>query len=428
MTNPLTIYKSDTDQVRSQDADLWDEVRRIFDGFERAAFAKELEAVFKNLHDEELVETLEKTRWTGRPGNPIKVMWRTIIASYVLDIPTIEGLRRRLQEPFLAIQCDILSDKQIPSRFAYYRFIKKLIAHTELIEKCMAKTIEAIKDKLPGFGETIVVDSTDVPTYSKRYKKPPSDPDAGWGFKKNSDGEEYKWLGYKMHLASTLVGNHEIPLMPVVTPANANDSPLMIPLLQKNKALIKGFSPKFVLADAGYDAYENYRAVVEDFGAIPSIKLNPRKKIKTSVANMIKILPELVNFLCDNEGTPHCKAGIPMVFWGYDAKQKTLKYRCPAACGKQSCLAAESCSSSPYGHVVKLKLKDDYRRFIQIPRHTKRWRKLYNHRTSIERIFSRCKKDGDGKLVNHRIRGLDKITLNCLLSVWVMRAKVHSRI
>ena len=70
-----------------------------------------------------------------------------------------------------------------------------------------------------------------------------------------------------------------------------------------------------------------------------------------------------------------------------------------------------------------LPVGDDYRRFIQIPRHTKKWKKLYDKRTSIERIFSRLKKDGDGKLVDHRLRGLDKITLNCLLSVWVMQAR-----
>ncbi|MCX6009072.1 MAG: transposase [Chloroflexi bacterium] len=69
-------------------------------------------------------------------------------------------------------------------------------------------------------------------------------------------------------------------------------------------------------------------------------------------------------------------------------------------------------------------LKDDYRRFIQVPRHTERWRKLYNMRTSVERVFSRLKKDGDGKLVDHRIRGLEKVTLNCLLSVWVMQVKI----
>ncbi len=416
--NSLTVSIISTKRAKSQDAALWDEVKRIFQGFERTAFAKELQAVFENLYDEELLEALEKTRWTGRPGYPTKVMWRTIIAANVLDIPTIQELIRTLhRNPFVAIQCGISSEEEIPTRFAYYRFVKKLISHTELIEKCMAKTLEAIKKQLPGFGDVVVVDSTDVPTYSKRFKKPPSDRDAGWGFKKNSDGEEYKWLGYKMHLASTIVGKHEIPLLPMVTPANANDSPMMIPLVEKNKSQIKGLSFNFVLGDKGYDAGENYRAIVQDFKAIPIIDLNLRGR---------KGKPDRFEDIANEYGTPFCAWGVPMVFWGYDKKQKRLKYRCPLACGKQGCTWIDKCSKSSYGQVVKIQLKDDYRRFIQIPRRTKQWQKLYNKRTSIERIFSRLKKDGDGRLVNHRMRGLGKITLNCLLSVWVMQAKVFA--
>ena len=414
--NPLATAIIDTEQAKSQDAVLWDEVRRIFQGFEETAFAKELKAVFENLQDGELLKALEKTRWTGRPGNPIKVMWKTTIASYVLDIPTIEGLRRRLQEPFLAIQCGIFSNKQIPSRFAYYRFTRKLIAHRGLIEKCMAKTINALREQLPEFARTVVVDSTDVPTYSRRYKKPSSDLDAGWGFKKNSNGEDYQWLGYKVHLLAD--AKYEIPLVPIVTPANANDSPLMMPVLDKNKALIKNFSPKYILGDKGYDAKENYRAIVEDFKAVPVIDMNVRGR-KGKIDRLMDI--------ADDHGTPLCAWGIPMVFWGYDNRQKRLKYRCPLACGKKGCTWAEKCSTSKYGHVVKIRLKDDYRRFIQIPRHTDRWKIVYNRRTSIERIFSRLKKDGDGKLINHRIRGLDKITLNCQLSVWVMQTRNLAR-
>lgn len=413
MTKPLTLLKITTDEAKSQDTVIWDEVKRIFSGFESAAFTKELKAVFENLNDEELLEALEKTRWTGRSGYPIKVMWRTIIVSYVFDIPTIQELIRTLnRNPFVAIQCSIYSSEEIPTRFSYYRFIKKLIAHRELIEKCMAKTIEALQRQLPGFGEVVAVDSTDIPTYSKKYKKPSSDPDAGWGFKKNSDGEDYRWLGYKMHLASTIVGKHEIPMLPIVTAANANDSPLLIPLLEKNRSLIKGFSPKFVLGDKGYDAKENYRVIVEDFKAVPIIDLNLRSQ---------KGKPSTFEDIGDAYGTPYCAWGIPYVFWGYDKKQKILKYRCPLACGKQGCTWLDKCSRSSYGQVVKVKLKDDYRRFTQVPRKTKKWRSLYTKRTSIERIFSRCKKDGDGRLINHRMRGLEKITLNCLLSVWVIQ-------
>ena len=415
MTKLLTIYNGDTEQPKSQDADLWDELKRIFEGFERTAFTRELKGIFENLHDKELLEALERTRWTGRPGYPIKVMWRTTIASYVLDIPTIQELIRTLhRNPFLAIQCGILSYPEIPTRFAYYRFIKKLVTHKAVIEKCMAKTVEAIKDKLPELGQVLAIDSTDVPTYSKRYKKPPSDPDAGWGFKKNSDGDEYKWLGYKVHLASTIAGGQEIPLMPIITPANVNDSPMMLPLLAKNKKSIKGLSPKFVLGDKGYDAVENYRAIVEDFKAVPIIDLNLRGR---------KGKPDRFVDIADDRGTPYCAWGQPMVFWGYDKRQGRLKYRCPLACGKKGCTWTDKCSASEYGHVVKVRIKDDYRRFIQIPRHTRRWKELYNMRTLAERIFSRLKKDGDGKLVNHRIRGSDKITLNCLLSVWIMQAK-----
>lgn len=420
MTKPLTIFNCDTEQAKSQDAALWDEVKRIFEGFERTAFARELNAVLDNLHDEKLLEALERTRWTGRPGYPIKVMWQTTIAGYVLDIPTIQELIRTLhRNPFLAIQCGILSDQEIPTRFAYYRFIKKLTAHKELIEKCMAKTIEAIMGSFPDFGEVIVVDSTDIPSYSKRYKKPPSDPDAGWGFKKNSDGDEYSWLGYKMHLASTIAGKREIPLLPIITPANVNDSPIMLPLLNRNKNIIKGLSPSFVLGDKGYDAVENYRAIVEDYKATPVIDLNLRGR---------KGKPARFEDIADEYGAPYCAWGVPMVFWGYDKKQKRLKYRCPLACGKKGCTWIDKCSKSVYGQVVKIKIQEDYRRFIQVPRHTKRWLKYYHKRILVEHIFSRLKKDGDGRLINHRIRGLEKITLNCLLSVWVMQSRIVSQI
>ncbi len=413
MRTPLSISNYKTRQAKSQDSLLWQQVREIFAGFEQVAYAKELESVLENLHDEELLEALESERWTGRPGYPIGVMWRTWIASYVRDISTIQELIRTLhRDPILATRCGIRSDDEIPTRFAYYRFVKKLIRHRNLIEGCMAKTIEALQRRQPGFGEMVAVDSTDIESYVNWSKKPLSDPDARWGVRMNRNGEEEMYPGYKMHLIGE--ARHEVPLMPIVTPANANDSPLMIPLLEKNKSLIKNLSPIFVLGDKQYDAAENYRAIVEDFKAIPIIDLNLRRR---------KGKPDRFEDIADEKGTPYCAWKVPYTFWGYDKKQKRLKYRCPLAVGKPGCTWLDKCSKSSYGEVVKIKLADDYRRFIQVPRHTERWAKLYRKRISIERIFSGLKKDGDGKLVNHRIRGLEKITLNSLLAVWVAQAK-----
>jgi IS5 family transposase len=419
VTQPLTTINYPPDKAQSQDSGLWDEVRRIFASFEKTAFSQELKVIFENLSDAELIQALEKTRWTGRPGYPIRVMWRTVIVSYVLNVPSTQELIRTLhRNPFISTQCGIYSYQEVPTRFAYYRFVKKLLAHTEVIERCMAQTIEGIRTKIPGFSKVAAVDSTDIPSYCNRYRKPLSDPDAGWGVKQKND-EEFSWPGYKMHLISTVAGNYEIPLLPMVTPANTNDSPMMIPLLKKNKTKIKGFSPVFVLGDKGYDAKENYRSIVEDFKAVPIIDLNLRGR---------KGKDNRFEDIADEYGTPYCAWGVPMVFWGYDSKQKRLKYRCPLACGKKGCSWIDKCSQSSYGQVVKIQLKDDYRRFTQVPRRTKKWRQLYNMRVSAERIFSRLKSDGDGRLINHRLRGLSKITPNCLLSVWVMQARLSSNL
>ncbi|MBA7716157.1 hypothetical protein ES703_125222 [subsurface metagenome] len=37
--------------------------------------------------------------------------------------------------------------------------------------------------------------------------------------------------------------------------------------------------------------------------------------------------------------------------------------------------------------------------------------------TALKWIFSRLKDDGNGRIINHRLRGLEKIALNCRLSV-----------
>jgi len=121
---------------------------------------------------------------------------------------------------------------------------------------------------------------------------------------------------------------------------------------------------------------------VEDFKAIPVIGLNLRG---------LKGKPDRFEDIANEYGTPHCAWGIPMIFWGCDRKQKRLKYRCPLACAKTGCTWLDKCSKSSYGQVIKIRLSDDYRRFIQVPRHTNRWQNLYDKRTSIERIFSRLK-------------------------------------
>jgi len=118
MNPPATIIsgiKERESQAPGHDSSLvWEEVKRIFEGFENSVLSKEIATVFTNLRDKELIEALEKTRWTGRPGYPIEVLWHTIVLSYILNIPTIQELRRRLDDPYIAFHCGIHHSNQIP--------------------------------------------------------------------------------------------------------------------------------------------------------------------------------------------------------------------------------------------------------------------------------------------------------------------------
>ena len=90
----------------------------------------------------------------------------------------------------------------------------------------------------------------------------------------------------------------------------------------------------------------------------------------------MKRTPNQFEDIADDLGTPYCAWGTSMTFWGYDHKRKSLKYQCPQACGKDGCTWLYKCSKSSYGYVVKIRIKDYYRRFCPAPRHTNKWRKL----------------------------------------------------
>jgi hypothetical protein len=51
-------------------------------------------------------------------------------------------------------------------------------------------------------------------------------------------------------------------------------------------------------------------------------------------------------------------------------RHKGPEYCCPLACGKKGFTRIDKYAESDYINVVKMKLKDDYRSSIQVPRHT----------------------------------------------------------
>ena len=83
-----------------------------------------------------------------------------------------------------------------------------------------------------------------------------------------------------------------------------------------------------------------------------------------------------------------------MVYAGSCPGRSRIKWRCPVACGKEdSCPCKEPCSSSPYGRCVYTKPDWDIRLYPSVTRGTDEYIKIYNNRTSSERLNNRVLND-----------------------------------
>ncbi len=328
---------------------------------------EELERILEALDDDELIDALEATRWTGRPGYPVRVMWHTIVASFYLGIIHDTDLVRALwSNPLLASACGIESADGVPSKYAYCRFRKKLTGFNELVADILTACVDVLKESLPGFGENVAVDSTDVKAWANSFHQD-TDPDAGTGAKKKSD-HRYYWYGYKVHLA--VDADSELPISFDLTAANTYDGHRLAPVLERAQEQFAWFSPKSVSADKGYDSKAVFQFVGENLKATPVIDVR-QTKAKAKRAREARqceavpmITPSGTRYLCERVPyDPFCtrfgKCPLLPIFVGSPLNQAT-----PA----------------PY-----------YERYSPFPYGSKEWKALYNKRVSVERTFGRLK-------------------------------------
>jgi IS5 family transposase len=374
-----------------------------------------LTLVLEALPAEKLITTLTREQWTGRKGYSIRGMWSAYIAGVLYNCHSIAEVARLLKrDRDIRMICGFSKDN-VPGEDALGRFLKKLVAHEELLEECFEGLVEKLRQSLPGFGAKLAVDATDIEAYANGHRKSPSDTDARWGVKEAKTGSEkgkerelYRWFGYKLHLIVDAV--YELPIAFTVTPANRNDTTQMRPLLRKAELSNPERKPEAIMADKGYDSNDNCLAIYQEAQAAPIIPMVDKPGWES---------PDI----CNAKGTPTCGCGLEMVYWGRDGKY--LKYRCPDVLGKAKCRCRFPCTASPYGYVLKLPvMKEDYRRHVPVPRESRKWARLYRMRTAVERVNSRVK-DLLG-LRKITLRGIAKVTVRSLLSLLAMLAAAVS--
>ena len=153
---------------------------------------------------------LKQTRWTGRPGYPIRSMVGMALAKSLYALPTWTRTVALVKE-HRELAAIIAPDGDVPSHWACYRFLGKLREHKPLLADCIASVVEALKRANPLLGWDVAIDASDMPAYAngQRFKSKNgperekySDPDASWGHRSAvSTRKGGGFYGYRLHMA-----------------------------------------------------------------------------------------------------------------------------------------------------------------------------------------------------------------------------------
>jgi hypothetical protein len=350
----------------------------------RRSVAEELSSILSLPEIVRLIDGLQATRWTGRPGYPIRSMVAMALAKSLYAIPTWTRTAALVRE-HRALAEVVAPDGEVPSVFACYRFARKLREHGHLLEECVEEVVGALKLRSPEMGTDLAIDASDLPAYANgqrfvskggRERERFSDPDASWGHRSAvSTRKGGGFYGYRIHAAvCTKTG---LPVAWRVATAREHETLSVAPLIDAAKS--RGATAATAACDRGYDNNRVYAELTER-DCLPIIALR-----KTEAVRNGKHLP------------PSCEHG-EWTFAGSDRKRGASKWRCPTS----ECAPASAWVKADRLHTL-------------VPRETKRWKMLYRRRASVERAFGRLK--NEWALTPLRLRGIERVRLHVDLTV-----------
>ncbi len=345
----------------------------------------QLAAVLDSPEIAALVSELEATRWTGRPGYPIRSMVGMALAKSIYAIPTWTKTVALARE-HVALRLAICKwGEDVPSVYACYRFTAKLRAYSDLLDRCIAGVIASLHEHHPGMGENVAIDGSDMPAYAngQRYlsKNGPererySDPDASWGHRSAvSTRKGGGYYGYKVHASVCVVTG--LPVAWTVETASAAETTFALRLIDATKA--RGFDVKTAIMDKGYGNGPIHDGCM-DRGICPVTPLRETPAVKRG-----------------DHKPPSCEHG-EWTFAGADYKRRATKWRCPTG----ECKPASVWVKADRLHPL-------------IPRDSKRSRDLYRSRGAVEREFGRLKHEW--AMLPLRVRGLERVRLHADLTI-----------
>lgn len=274
--------------------------------------------------------------WTGRPSKDRAALVTAFIAKAVLNLPTTRDLMERLRvDETLRTFCGWASVNALPHESKFSRAFAEF-ARTELPQQLHEAVIAATQQqRLIGH---IARDSTAIPV-RERYPETAKQkgakrkaakrkakkcragrgkgPQGGFvrakaaergtriqrqrhqkldqmlkdlprqcdsGAKKNSQGNEQYWRGYKLHLD---VADGQLPISALLTSASVHDSQVAIPLMTLTGGRVTHL---YELMDSAYDA-DSIHAHSRQLNHVPIIAPHPRRGTKKP-SKMQKVFPD----------------------------------------------------------------------------------------------------------------------------------------
>ena len=403
--------------------------------FEDFGDLERLQAVLSALPDEKLIRALYRIRGQGRNDWPCEAMWNTFVASFLFEHPSVEALLRELRrnkqlrdicgiKPITRVQADRTIKVYVaPSESAYSKFLKNLIACKEELKEMFDSLVRYMYEHLDGFGEDLMVDGKAIQSFATKLSKQKADDhrgehDADWCKKtytvsgKNGETKtkEVKWFGFRLHLIAD--ANYELPVAFTVTKASNSEKTETKKQLEemKQEHPERLEKCKHFMGDKGYDSSKLIK-MLEDNDIIPIIDIRNCWKGEDSTrqyrdTDLVYDYQGNVWYVKDDGNQEK------LLYRGYDKGTDSLRYGFhPRMKNKR---------------IFRIKCDEDRRIFTPIARDSKKWKRLYNKRSGIERMNGRI--DRDYKFEKHTIRGLAKmdmfITVTLIVYLGMAKAKI----
>jgi hypothetical protein len=261
----------------------------------------------------------------------------------------------------------------------------------------------------------------DNPVYV-RCPRMPSDVDARVGYRRSKYNPKKKErvFGYQVIIATSIEPETglEIPIACITKPGSAHDGNYFIHLREQIKWQHPGFTTYLDIGDCGFDETENYTYARAE-GSVPIFDYNVRSEDLAHEA--------LHQRGYNQNGWPYAPCKAVCRPNGYEKEHTRLSFTCGKQCLTHPSLIPEPISDCPHvgttlGFATHRQIADAPRLLCEIPRGTKRWRKIRNLRPASERTNATAKADLD-ILTHPQVMNLQRAAILAQLTCIVVLLK-----